>query len=448
MKEILFLETTPQILRFCADCLPGSGFTLRNACNDMQPALVYISLDSAQGLSQLEEFTARGVTCIAMSERGSVALAVQAMQKGAADFLLKPFSRERFLQTLKLAQDKPAEITLGARRDFCGFTGASAPMQEVYSAIRRVAPSRAYVFITGESGTGKELCAQAIHRLSPRKNKPFVALNCAAIPRDLMESEIFGHVRGAFTGALADRTGAAEQADGGTLFLDEVAEMDLLLQAKLLRFLQTGAFQKIGGSRVQATDLRIVCATNRDPAEEVRQGRLRQDLFYRLHVVPLHMPPLRDRGEDIITLATEFLALYGAEEGKRFSGFDAQGRAALLSHDWPGNVRELQNMIRHAAVMNDGGPVTAAMLGLARTPPPRKAQNVTEFPQLLRQPPAFRPLWQVEKEAIEAAIDSCEGNIPRAAALLEISPSTIYRKKQAWDGAESGEKLLLESHNF
>lgn len=437
--------------------LADSGFRLVDAYDGRHPpALAYVSLDLTEGMLRLAELHARGVICVAMSGRSSVALAVQAMQKGAADFLPKPFSRERFLQTLSLLRAEaerpqtPPVPAADVHRDFCGFTGASAPMQKVYAAIRRVAPSRAFVFITGESGTGKELCAQAIHRLSPRKNRPFIAINCAAIPRDLMESEIFGHVRGAYTGAIADRAGAAEQADGGTLFLDEIAEMDLLLQAKLLRFLQTGAFQKIGGSRLQTTDLRIICATNRDPAEEVRRGRLRQDLFYRLHVVPVHMPRLGDRDEDVVMLAAQFLNAFAAEEGKVFTGFDPGARAALLAHDWPGNVRQLQNAIRHAVVMGAGGVVTAAMLGLPEpdSPPPAiPAGSVKAFPQLVRcsPPPVVAetlPLWQVEKEAIEAAIARCGGNIPRAAALLEISPSTIYRKKLGWERGETGEKTF------
>jgi two-component system repressor protein LuxO len=304
-------------------------------------------------------------------------------------------------------------------------------MQAVYRVIEAAAPSRATVFVTGESGTGKELAASAVHRLSPRAAGPFVPINCAAIPRDLIESEIFGHVRGAFTGAVADRQGAAQAADGGTLFLDEICEMDLALQGKLLRFVQTGQFTPVGASRPVSVDVRFVCATNRDPLAEVKAGRFREDLYYRLHVVPLRLPPLRERGEDVILLAEAFLARAAAEEGRRFRRLSPDAKAALLAHSWPGNVRELENAIRGAVVLADGEELTAEMLpaSVRLSPPSRRA------PPPAADPSAILPLAEVERRAIEAAIAACGGNIPRAAAALGISPSTLYRKRAAWAAA-------------
>jgi two-component system repressor protein LuxO len=324
------------------------------------------------------------------------------------------------------------------RERYCGFIGGSLKMQTVYRIIDSAAPSNATVFITGESGTGKEVCAEAIHSRSPRRDGPFIALNCGAIPRELMESEIFGHVKGAFTGAARERVGAAGQADGGTLFLDEIAEMDLDLQTKLLRFVQTGTFQKVGGTRLERVDVRFVCATNRDPLKEVAEGRFREDLYYRLHVIPIPLPSLRERSEDILLLARHFLTKFAGEETKGFRDMDADVEAVFLGYDWPGNVRQLQNVIRNMVVLHNGERLTAEML-----PPPLNALSQNATTRAVPTPVAraeavpsgsgpLKPLWLVEKEAIERAIDHCGGNVPRAAALLEVSPSTIYRKRQAW----------------
>jgi len=325
-------------------------------------------------------------------------------------------------------------------------------MRDVYRLLRQVASSNATVFVTGESGTGKELCAEALHKRSGRARGPLVSINSSAIPRDLMESEIFGHVRGAFTGAVADRDGAAIQADGGTLFFDEICEMSLDLQAKLLRFVQTGIVSKIGGCAAQKVDVRIICATNKSPLEEVRAGRFREDLYYRLHVVPLHLPPLRQRGDDILRLAEYFLRRISESENKTYSGFSSDTQTLLLKYFWPGNVRELENVIYNIVVMNQGGAVGARMLPLALArsqkalgaEPKQAVSALTQFlspaavlplPALVEDAPGLlniRPLWLEEKEIIERAIDLCDGNINLAAVHLDISPSTIYRKKLSW----------------
>jgi DNA-binding NtrC family response regulator len=365
------------------------------------------------------------------------------MREGAYDFIVKPFAPDRLIVTVRNALDRRRLETLAAANDivksgkFCGLIGASLPMRGVYNVIENAAASRATVFITGESGTGKELCAEAIHQLSPRRDGPFIAVNCGAIPRELMESEMFGHVRGAFTGAVGMRTGAIAQAKGGTLFLDEICEMELALQVKLLRVIQSGEFQKVGGSEVERADIRVVCATNRDPWKEVQAGRFREDLYYRLHVVPCAMPPLRERDDDILMIARHFLGEYAKEEGKLFAEFDDGAAERLRRYAWPGNIRELQNLLRNVVLFNQGTTVADAMLPRLEAggaPRPVFDAPVTALPRAERPSlGTIRPLWMVEKEAIEEALGICGGNVPRAAAMLEVNPSTLYRRKAEWD---------------
>jgi two-component system repressor protein LuxO len=304
-------------------------------------------------------------------------------------------------------------------------------MQFVYEQIGRIATSSAPVFITGESGTGKEVCAEALHAQGHRATKRLVAINCAAIPRDLMESELFGVARGAFTGAHEDRKGAAELADGGTLFLDEIGEMDLSLQSKLLRFLQTGTFSRVGESGVRHVDVRVICATNRNPMQLITEKKFREDLFYRLHVLPIHLPPLRQRPTDIMVLARHFLERYATEEHKSFTGFSGEVANMLGCAEWPGNVRQLQNLIRRLVVMFDGGEITPHMVSNADIES-RSILQAPEPPARQGRRPTILPMWQQEQRIIEEAIESFAGNIALAAAALELSPSTIYRKRQAW----------------
>jgi two-component system, repressor protein LuxO len=325
-----------------------------------------------------------------------------------------------------------------------GMIGESAAMLEVFRRIEAVAKSAAPVFITGETGTGKELCAQAIHASGSRAAGPFIALNCGAIPKDLTESEIFGHVKGSFTGAVADRRGAAALAHGGTLFLDEICEMDWSQQIKLLRFLQTGKIQPVGSGLAQQVDVRIICATNRDPAEEVRSGKFRQDLFFRLHVIAIPMPPLRQRGADTLTLARHFLSIYGAEERKAFRRLSSSAELLLLSYDWPGNIRELQNVIRQAVVLNDAEELDAGMLSIApsslASAPPSDRQMIgisglRRVHAAMSLPQSFftRELWKIERDVIEETVLACGGSLPKAAKILGVSPSTLYRKRENWE---------------
>jgi len=297
------------------------------------------------------------VSVIMATGTGTHTEAKAALELGARDFLEKPISANRFVTTLRNALEHSElenivdEYESKQRSTYHEFVGSSAPMQLVYQTIDQVASSNVPVFITGESGTGKEVCAKSIHLESERTDKPFIALNCAAIPRELVESEIFGHVKGAFTGAVNNRDGAATQAHNGTLFLDEIAEMDIDLQAKLLRFIQTQTFQKVGGSKTEQVNVRFVCATNRNAFKAVEQGKFREDLYYRLNVISIEMPPLRKRGNDIQTIATHFLKKFAKEEGKQIKKFTDDAVKGLKQHRWPGNVRELQNVVRRAVVM-------------------------------------------------------------------------------------------------
>ena len=309
-------------------------------------------------------------------------------------------------------------------------------MQHIQTTIRAVARSTATVFITGESGTGKELCALAVHAQSPRGQGPFIALNCGAIPQDLLESEVFGHIKGSFTGALSDKPGAASAADGGTLFLDEICEMAPALQTKLLRFLQTSTIVPVGATRPRKVNVRIICATNRDPMEAVQRGHFREDLFYRLFVVPIHMPPLRERGTDVLEIAEAALHRFAHEENKAFQGFSPEVRALFLSLPWPGNVRQVLNVIRNIVVLHDEGQVQLSML-----PKSLQASSLAEpapaapTPQMALAALIGRPLAEIERMVIEASLAQTGGSVPKAARILELSPSTLYRKIEAWGKA-------------
>ena len=386
---------------------------------------------------------------IVITANGSVNRAVQAMRAGAFDFLVKPFDENRLLSAVENA-NKALRATQSSKPEiggdeFHGFIGASVEMRDIYKMVDNIGRSTATVFITGDSGTGKEVCAQAIHSVSNRSDGPFIPLNCGAIPRDLLESEVFGHLKGSFTGAIANKKGAAEAAHGGTLFLDEICEMDLALQTKLLRFLQTSTIQPVGATTPKHVDVRIVCATNRDPREEVRAGRFREDLFYRLHVVPIHLPPLAERGDDVNLIADRMLEIYSIEEGKSFIGLDDKVKELFRAYDWPGNVRQLLNALRNVVVLNDGQLVIESMLPneIRSGLPTLQSMPANGHDSHLSQPQSApstiqmsdfvgRTLADVERFLIEATIEHCGGSIPKAAHMLDVSASTIYRKREAW----------------
>jgi two-component system repressor protein LuxO len=389
---------------------------------------------------------------VVMTAHGTSDMAVEAIRLGAFDFLTKPFDAARLKVTLANAAsqlrlgEKVNQLASLEREQFGDFIGKSLAMQSVYKTIDSLASSDATGFIVGESGTGKELAAEAIHNHSARRNKAFIAINCGAIPGELMESELFGHVKGAFTGASSNREGAATIADGGTLFLDEICEMSLELQKKLLRFIQTGTFRKVGSNTLEQVDVRFVCATNRDPLVEVREGRFREDLFYRLHVVPVRMPPLREREEDVLMIARHFLAQFSEREGGSFEGFTPEAEEAIRRYPWPGNVRQLQNSMHQLVVLNDGFRVEKSMLpepitsghlesedsGGVRSAPVARSEAPRAAESHVARRQQVEPLWITEKRAIEQAIEICGGNVNQAAGLLEVAPSTVYRKLQSW----------------
>lgn len=406
-----------------------------------------LNLPDLDGRQVLAEAARRQDSCsvVVVTGDGSMQTAVEAMRAGAFDYVVKPVAAARLNTTIRNALERTRlrrkvdvlERT-GQETSLCNLVGASTAMRMAYRAIEAAAASNATVFLTGESGTGKELAAEAIHQLGPRRPGRFVALNCAAISENLIESDIFGHVRGGFTGAVTDRPGAASQADRGTLFLDEICEMRPDLQGTLLRFLQTGTFRPVGSSRLERVDARVICATNRDPWAETRAGRFREDLYYRLNVIPVRMPPLRERGGDTLLIARQFLARFAGEERRRFASMDSAAEAALLAHGWPGNVRELENVMRRAVVMHDGEVLTADMLSFPRAPTaaalPSPARRVDAADNGWSAERDIVPLRVVERTAVERAITLCDGNVPRAAAFLGVSPSTLYRKRQGWAG--------------
>lgn len=411
------------------------------------------------------------VAIIVITAEASVNRAVEAMRMGADDFVAKPVSAERLLISLQNAIEKQQLFEIAknyedlTRSHFCDFVGQSHEMQAVYRIIENAAQSKASVFITGESGTGKELCARAIHQLSARSKHNLEVINCAAIPHNLLESEIFGHKKGAFTGAMTDRQGIAYRADQGTMFLDELGEMPMELQSKLLRFIQTGTYMPVGASVLEEVDVRFVCATNREPLDAVKDNLLREDLYYRLNVIPIYMPPLRKRGEDIILLSQAFMEKFAKEEGKEFAEISASAKDRLYSYRWPGNIRELENAIRNAVVLNQGQILEPDMLSLIDQPrheayEERPAQTIAPADMSMSQdtstaamtdedmvaPALSDPLQNflpedktqiqslklMEQKIIENALALCDGNISEASRLLEINPSTIHRKKQQW----------------
>jgi two-component system, repressor protein LuxO len=455
---LLLIEDTPSLQMIYRTVLTTAGHKVEvagtalaglNIFSRVRPQVVLLDLvlPDRDGLEVMQEMLRQRpeTSVIVITANGSINKAVEAMRAGAHEFLVKPFDEQRFLTAVDNAikagsaprPPRAAKKDAGQLVSTGAFLGASEPMVQVYSKIRSVARSMATVFITGESGTGKELCAQAIHDSSTRAAAPFIALNCGAIPQDLLESEVFGHLKGSFTGAISDKQGAAAAADGGTLFLDEVCEMDPALQTKLLRFLQTSSVQPVGATRPRKVDVRIVCATNRDPLDAVRLGLFREDLYYRLFVVPIHMPPLRDRGDDVIEIASAALARFAREEGRHFDGLDDDVKALFRRLPWPGNVRQVLNVIRNVVVLNDGGIVTPDMLpgelvqDIETAPHPRSAprpQPDTPSVDAL----VGKTLADIEKIVIEATLARHAGSVPKAARMLDVSPSTLYRKLESW----------------
>ena len=384
--------------------------------------LLDINLPGTSGLDALIRIReiAPDTGVIVVSGESTLANAVRAGQRGAYDFIEKPPDPERLLAVVAEA----ARVTKVRRRapseasGDLGMVGDGPAVRALRESIRRIAPSQGRVLITGENGSGKELAAHAIHVLSKRASGPFIKLNCAAIPKDLVESELFGYERGAFTGAMQSKKGRVELADQGTLFLDEIGDLSLEAQAKLLRVIETGEVERVGGTRTQRVDVRAVAATNKDLAAAIESGEFRQDLFYRLNVLPLQVPALRERRVDIVPLAEHFLAAFCSAEGKPEKRLEPDARSVLEEYHWPGNVRELRNLMERAAILVEGVVVRAVDL----TPWLESAGGREEGVGLRGE------IERREAEAIRRAIETANGNVTQAAASLGIDRTNLHRK--------------------
>ena len=371
-----------------------------------------------------------GIPVIVLTGHGSIDTAVEAMRKGAYDFLTKPLNLDRLTLIVKRAL-QGRELTLQHRllqeelqelqgkKVFESIIGKSFQMQKVFDMIKRVADSKASVLITGESGVGKELIADAIHNLSSRKEKPMIRVHCAALTETLLESELFGHEKGAFSGAVARKRGRFELANGGTIFLDEIGEINQNVQIKLLRVLQDKKFERVGGEETIEVDVRVVAATNKNLLEEIKKGNFREDLYYRLNVVNIEVPPLRERKEDIPLLVAEFIKTFAKENSKQIEGLDNKTRSILYNYDWPGNIRQLKNCIESAVVMCQGNVITVDDL-----PPGIVSTNENESIKI----PIGIPMEEAEKIIITENLAYFKGNKSKTADVLQIGRKTLHRK--------------------
>ena len=443
--RVLIADDQPDILDALKLLLEPDGFDVATAASpaelvgalereDFDVALIDLNYtrdttSGQEGFELLERMKALDPTLpvLVMTGWSSVAGAVEAMRRGARDYIEKPWDDEKLIaavrtqldlrRALRRSRRLQEENTRLQRRDLPTFIAESAAMKSARETIERVAPSDASVLITGEHGTGKEVVASLLHRLSTRASRPLVTMNAGGLSEGVAESELFGHVKGAFTDARTDRIGCFELADEGTLFLDEIANMPAKLQPKLLRVLQTGEVQKVGSSRVIFVNVRVLSATNADLAAEIGTGRFREDLLYRLNTVVIHLAPLRDRTEDILPLAEHYLARYVERYRRPLEGFDRSARQALTSHFWPGNVRELAHAIERAVLMAVGGAISAADLGLhGPAGPALTAEEMT--------------LEQAEKIFIQKVLARHGGDVRKAAEQLGVSRSALYRRLQ------------------
>jgi two-component system, NtrC family, response regulator AtoC len=374
------------------------------------------------------------VPVIIITAHGTVDSAVEAIKLGAFDYVTKPFEQSEIKQVIEKAaktRDLSRSNIPGDEKSRAALVGASPAMQEVFKVIEKVADTPSTVLITGESGTGKELVATALHAGSSRRNKPLIRINCAAIPKDLIESELFGYERGAFTGAVSSKPGRFELADGGTLFLDEIGEVPVEMQVKLLRVLQESEFERVGGIKTIRVDVRLVAATNRDLKKDIEAGRFREDLFYRLNVVPIWLPPLRERTSDIPELVRHFVDKYNRRLNKRISGVEDKALDAMKQYGWPGNIRELENLIERTMVFADGPVIRLTDLAPhVREPPSTGAAPVEEAPaadasmkDIVKQKAA-----ELEKDLITRALQETDGNVTQAAKKLKISRKSLQNK--------------------
>jgi two-component system nitrogen regulation response regulator NtrX len=447
MKQtILIVDDEPGVRTALTGVLSDEGYAVeavgsgedcldRLARGPVDLIVLDVWLPGIDGLTTLARIRERQVDAqvVLISGHGNIESAVRAIKLGAFDFVEKPLSLEKTVLVIRNAlrqQRLEAENrALRARVDrTLTMVGESYPMRQLREQVAMAAPTNGRVLIHGENGTGKELVARTVHALSRRRGGPFVEVNCAAIPEELIESELFGHVKGAFTGALADRRGKFEVADGGTIFLDEIGDMSLKTQAKVLRVLQEQVVEPVGGSTSVRVDVRVLAATNKDLQAEIREGRFRDDLFFRLNVIPIFVPPLRDRREDIPLLARHFMQGFATEYGRRAKMIDPSAVGALQQYGWPGNVRELRNVIERLIIMVSGDTITSrdlAFLGTGMLPP------VDEDAGGGATLPLHEARSRFEREYILRTLAANEGNISRTADVLSVERSNLYRKMRS-----------------
>jgi len=406
------------------------------AAEDVAVTLTDIRMAGMDGLALLDHVKDIDpeALVVVMTAYSSVDSAVAALRKGAYDYITKPFVNEDLLHSVKNAlrqrelfrENRALRRELDQRYSFSEIIGTSESLQQVFRLVEKVAATNTNILVYGESGTGKELIARAIHHNSPRSSRPFVAINCGALPETLLESELFGHTKGAFTGATAARAGLFRSAEGGTIFLDEIGEISQALQVRLLRAVQEHEVTPVGSSAPARFDARVVCATNRDLEREVSEGRFREDLFYRLNVIEIHLPPLRERREDIPLLARHFVKRTAREQAQDEKPVEPEAMTALINYNWPGNVRELQNAIERAFTLS------GAALGLDSLPP--RVRDAAGQAPAVRDPDGLRPtLAEVERRYILDTLASVNQDKARAANILGIDLSTLYRKLKRYD---------------
>ncbi len=444
-KRLLVVEDETNLLRVLELHLAGAGFAVEKAASAEQAlpqierggldlVLTDLKLPGMDGLELLARIRLvdASLPVVVMTAYGTVETAVQAMKAGAGDYVLKPFALDDLVLTiekvleLRSLRDENRQLReeLGRRYQFDNIIGRSPGMQEVFAAVTRVAPTRATVLLAGESGIGKDLIARAIHHHSPRRDRPFVKISCSALPETLMESELFGYEKGAFTGATAARAGKFEQADGGTVFLDEIGDVAPSIQVKLLRVLQERELERLGSSKVLKVDVRVVAATNQNLQAALEQGAFREDLYYRLNVIPINIPPLRERRQDIPALVEHFLAKYAEDTGGRVRSISPAAMQKLIGHHWPGNVRELENIIQRVMVLAPGPAMEASDIQLDTERRPAPAGGLPFLPEGMT-------LDQYEQELIHEALRRTGGNKWQAARLLGLTRSALrYRLKQ------------------
>jgi two-component system response regulator AtoC len=445
MRRILVVDDEENLRLVLRTLLRRAGYEVETASGGEEAlekvesfgpdvVLTDVRMPKMSGLDLLAALRAKSspATVIVMSAYGSVDLALEAMKAGAYDYVAKPFKPDEILLTLRKAEERETlrrenkQLREEIRREhkFDEILAKSAPMMEIFRTITKIADYKTTVLVIGESGVGKELVARAIHRRSSRAAGPFVAINCGAIPENLLESELFGHKKGAFTDATSDRRGLFEEATGGTLFLDEIGELPLALQVKLLRVLQEETIRRLGDVKDMKIDVRIIAATHRDLQSEVKAGRFREDLYYRLNVLPLVIPPLRDRKEDVPLLIDHFLARNNVRLGTSISGLDAEARKALVDYAWPGNVRELENTIERAMVLAD-----SELLHVQDLPERvREARDPVQMQLATGELSIKKTTRIIEEVLIRRALQKTKGNRTRAAEVLEISHRALLYK--------------------